>query len=46
MKVLVLALALAAALSPVLTTVAEAGTYNGKTCNNRTSGDMKQGYNH
>ncbi|MGL4496769.1 MAG: hypothetical protein ACRCXM_07930 [Beijerinckiaceae bacterium] len=40
---LVLALAVAAAATlPALT--AEAGSYNGKSCSNRTSGDMKKGY--
>ena len=44
MKILVLALALAATFVPALSTVAEAGTHNGKSCSNRTSQDMKQGY--
>lgn len=40
---LLLALALAASATlPVVS--ADAGSYNGKSCSNRTSGDMKKGY--
>lgn len=43
---LMLALALAALLSPALTATADAAgtTSSGKNCPNRTSGDIKKGY--